>query len=253
MKQGWEDEKRVTLDGEFRYAGEYLLLPGETIGELIDRAGGFTEKAYLEAAIITRESVKKLEQKRLNEYVRQLEKDILTITAEMASKDKLEEAQEILRHQMLLLEKLRTMETVGRVVIDLTNPASYRDFLLEDGDLIYVPGILSTVSVIGEVYNPATFRLESYERRVDSYIHQSGGFKETADRKNTYVVRAGGSIFAHPMGNVGRYKLNPGDVVVVPRKIKEVSGYRIFIETIDAVSKVATTAGIAAAILVNTK
>ena len=66
-KKGWEDEKHVQLKGEIVYPGDYVLLSGETLGDLIERAGGFTKDAYLPAATLTRPSVKALERKRTDE------------------------------------------------------------------------------------------------------------------------------------------------------------------------------------------
>ena len=47
--------KFVVLDGKFKYPGTYMLLsPTETIQDVIERAGGFSQGAFLEGATMTR-------------------------------------------------------------------------------------------------------------------------------------------------------------------------------------------------------
>ncbi|POO76299.1 hypothetical protein C1T30_43965, partial [Bacillus sp. MBGLi97] len=75
----------------------------------------------------------------------------------------------------------------GRVVIDLRNEKNYDDFALEDGDTLEIPRNLNTVSVLGEVYNPSTFKYDIRNASVGSYIEAAGGIKENADKKHIYV------------------------------------------------------------------
>ncbi len=247
QKKGWEEEKRVELRGEFVFPGSYVLLEGETLGELIERAGGFTDDAYLAAAVFTRESVKAFERKRMREYVQRLESDLMKISSELASKEKTEEAQAIALQQSMVKEKLEDADPVGRVVIDLQHEEGYRQFVLEDGDHIYVPKKMNTVSVFGEVFNPATFTLDENYRRVSHYVQMSGGYKEHANRKQVYVIKANGSVRTKRMVNVDSYQLEPGDAVVVPQKIKYTSGFKIFMDTINAVVQLTTVVALVTA------
>jgi protein involved in polysaccharide export with SLBB domain len=244
QKKGWKEIRKVALLGEVVYAGEYVLLEAESLGDLIERAGGFTGEAYLEAAIFTRQSLKAIERKRNEEYIRTLEADIARLSAEMAAKGDTEEAQAILNQQLALLDRLREIEAVGRVVVDLTSPRSYRDFQLEDGDTLMVPKMLNTVSVMGEVFNPMTFQHDSRRPDVRHYLSLSGGMKETADKNNIYVIRANGSVVSGKRRNILAYDLQPGDAVVVPQKIRYVSGYKVFMETVGAIFQIVSTAAI---------
>ncbi|MDD5675577.1 MAG: SLBB domain-containing protein [Chitinivibrionales bacterium] len=241
-KLGWEEEKRITLKGEFVYPGTYILKEGETMGPLIARAGGFTDKAYRAASIFTRVSVQRLEQKRTEDYSRQLEMQMNNLSAELASKDNPEEARALLEQQKALLENLKKVQSLGRIVIDLNDPASYQNMVLEDGDELLVPRNFNTVSVLGEVFNPSTFNLDIRYSEARRYIQQSGGATENADQKNIYIIKANGSIVTRQMENVENYKLMAGDVVVVPQKLRYVNGYKIFLDTIDSITKVITAA-----------
>ena len=68
--------KYVSLQGEIVHAGIYSVEPGETLRDVVKRAGGLTPKAYLYGSEFLRESTQRLQQARLNEYVNSLERDI---------------------------------------------------------------------------------------------------------------------------------------------------------------------------------
>ena len=72
-----QQTKFVKLEGEIVQAGVYSLLPGETLGQLVQRAGGITPDADLFASEFTRESVRRLQRQRLNEYADTLESQMV--------------------------------------------------------------------------------------------------------------------------------------------------------------------------------
>jgi protein involved in polysaccharide export with SLBB domain len=219
-KKGWEEKQIITLIGEFNFPGEYIILENETLGDLITRAGGFKPEAYLAAAILTRQAVKELEKKRTEEYISQLEMDIVTMTTEMTSRGTPNaEVMTLLDQQKKLLEKLKRVEPIGRVVIDFEKPENYQNLQLEDGDFLYVPKNHNTVSVLGEVFNPSTFVLEKDNASVYHYTQLAGGYKETANEKDVYVVKANGTVRTKKMVRLSRYNLESGDAVVIPIKL----------------------------------
>ncbi|HUI91233.1 MAG TPA: SLBB domain-containing protein [Chitinivibrionales bacterium] len=253
-KKGWEDERRVVLKGEFVFPGEYVILEKETLGHLIERAGGFTPEAYLPAALVTRTSVQKLEQKRNDEYVNRLEEDVVKLSTDLASKGQSSaDAQALLQQQMALLTKLRSQGSTGRIVIDLTVPAHYENFNLEDGDSIFVPKLMGTVSVIGEVFNPATFRFDNVNVKAKYYVEMAGGFKENASQKNVYIFKANGRIVSNKKENVMEASLAPGDVIVVPQKIEYQNNFKTFMDTVDSIFKIASILSIIATLIILTR
>lgn len=238
-KKGWQSERRAVLKGEFVFPGEYVLLEKETLGHIIDRAGGFTSEAYLPAALISRISVRDVARKRQSEYVNKMEIDATTMTTQLAAKGQdIGMAQQLLAQQELLFERLRSSEASGRVVIDLTAPSAYRDFVLEDGDTVFVPKPSGTVSVLGEVYNPATFRLDSDKTRVSDYLEMAGGLKESADRKNMYLARANGKMVSNKKTNVLELFMSPGDALVVPEKIQYSNNFKTFMDSVTAIFQI---------------
>jgi len=238
-KKGWEEEKHAELRGEVVYPGNYVLLEGETLGSLIDRAGGFTGDAYLPAATMTRQSVRTLERKRLDEYVNQLQGDALKVSSEMMVKQQDPAAvQSLLQQQEILIAKLKESESVGRVVIDLTNKNQYRNFILENGDSVFIPKLVGTVSVLGEVFNPATFKIESAQTTVKQYIEMAGGFKESADGKNAYVVKANGTVITRKNADILNYALFPGDVIIVPQQLEIKNNFKVFMDSLTSIIQI---------------
>lgn len=235
-KRGWEEQVTITLKGEFVYPGTYIVLEDETLEDVIARAGGFTSNAFLPGAIFTRESVKEIESKRTKDYITQLEADIASVSSEMAMNGISEENASLMSYQKELLEKLKQIEFLGRIVIDFTKLENYKDLPIENGDILYIPKNLNTVSVIGEVYNPATFVLRKDDRAVEQYVELAGGFKDEANDKNVYIIKANGSVRTRKMVRVLRYKLEPGDAVVVPRKIPVTGRFRTLMGTINSIN-----------------
>jgi polysaccharide export outer membrane protein len=252
-KMGWEDERTVTLKGQFMYPGSYVIFEGETLGDLIKRAGGFKDDAYLAASIVTRQSVRLLEEQRKKEYLQQLEINMLTLSSELAAKDKNAEAQAMLAQQMALKEKLDKVIPQGRVIIDLTKPEAYASFALEDSDMVYIPRTLNTVSVMGEVFNPATFTFNEKTVSPWFFIESAGGIKEGADKKRIYVVKANGSIVTSRMQKISSLRLEPGDAVVVPQKVRYAAPGKVFVDTMDAIFKIASTLAIILTVVIALK
>ena len=98
------------------------------------------------------------------------------------------------------------------------------NFLLEDGDQIYIPTKPTMVSLFGSIYqqNPIIF---DTQYGVDDYIRFSGGLKKTADKSSIYRICADGTVH-NLRGDNG--VINPGDAIVVPEKInKSVQGFNV--------------------------
>ena len=71
-----ERVKYVSLQGEIVHAGIYSVEPGETLRDVVARAGGLTPKAYLYGSEFLRESTQRLQQARLDQYANSMERDI---------------------------------------------------------------------------------------------------------------------------------------------------------------------------------
>lgn len=250
--KGWESERNVRLSGQVNYPGNYVVFEGETLGDLVKRAGGFKPDAYLPAAVFTRLSVKAMEESRIKVYNNELSTDMVRLSMEMASKGV--NAAPLSEQQMILKQMLDSVTVLGRVMLDMTEEEQYKSFVLEDGDELFIPRNLSTVSVLGEIYNPGTFRLNAKKPTVAHYIDITGGPKETADRKAVYIIRANGNVVSNKTLRVSKMNLEPGDVVIVPAKIRYSNNFKLFVDSADATLKIGSflTAVVTLIIAINT-
>ncbi len=240
----------VRLEGEFNGAGVYSVRPGETLRQLLVRAGGFTPDAYLYASEFTRESTRRVERQRLQEYADQLEAQVSSAVSGAASRavsgQDAAAAAASADEARAAVARLRRREPVGRIVLDLKpdsrGPESVPDLALEDGDRFVVPRVPSNVNVEGQVYSANAFVYQPH-RRVKDYLRQAGGPDRQADRKRSFVLRADGSVFSRQYGNFERAQMFPGDTIVVPPVLDR----RSVLRTIVDLATIAGQIGFAAA------
>ena len=216
---------KIELKGEVRLPGIYDFDRGETISEVIERAGGFTNLAFLEAAVFTRESLRKEESRQL----KKLQEDMLDELEKKQVKsvgDKAGDANGAQQAKDALLQSFEDVKATGRLVVDLAAviDGSVADIILRAGDVLEIPQFRSSVSVIGEVYQPVVFTFTA-GLSVGDYIGKAGGYKDDADKQAVYVVKASGAVevskgrlFSFSGG--GR-SISPGDTIVVPLETEE--------------------------------
>ena len=267
-------EQRVYLEGEFIFPGEYTFSEGERLSSVIERAGGVTEAGYPFGAVFLRESVKKVQKERLKDYISRLEDDILTISAQaMETALGQEEAaiyRETLNAKKQLLEKLRTAQPTGRMVIELEEvliiPSSYYNFELRPGDHLIVKSKPDHVNVLGEVYNPTALFAEK-DKTIGHYLNLVGGATDGADKGQIYLVKANGSVLSksqegflgmaswdsekHRWSSGGFYsiKVDPGDTIIVPKKVVKYPWLRVVKDITQIMFQIAVVAGVIIAAL----
>ena len=233
----------VRLEGEFASSGVYSVQPGETLRHLVERAGGFTSEAYLYGSEFTRESTRRVQQARLNQYVDEIALQVSTNATNNAgraiSASDTAAATAAQAQNQAIIASLRQARATGRIVLNL-KPESHDlsqipDLPLEDGDRFIVPRVPSTVSVDGAVYNQNSFVFDQ-ERRLGSYIRLAGGTNRDADKSRAYVIRASGSVISKQYSSSLRgnsfdsLHLYPGDTVVVPLNLTKGNTIRLIVD-----------------------
>ena len=213
----------VRLEGEFPAAGIYSVLPGETLRQLVKRAGGLSPDAYLYASEFTRESTRRVEQQRLNEYVDSLDAKATSYGEFVASKAINDRdviaSQAAVQQARDTITRLRAAVPSGRIVLELQPNSIGADTLpemaLEDGDRFIVPRMPSNVNVEGEVYSSNAYLFVN-GRRVKDYLKLSGGPDREADSRRSFLIRADGSVVSRQYGKFEKLRMFPGDTIVVP-------------------------------------
>ena len=233
----------VRLEGEFISSGIYSVQPGETLRQLVKRAGGLSPEAYLYGAEFTRESTRRVQQLRYNEYVDQIALTASTNAQNTASRAiSATDANSFAAQQSQLtniINNLRSIRATGRIVLELPPGATTADELpdmpLEDGDKLIIPRVPSTVAVNGAVYNQNSFLYDPH-RRLGDYIKLAGGANRDADKNRAFVMRAGGDVISKQYSSTLRghgfdsVRLYPGDTVIIPLNLDKGKSLRLIVD-----------------------
>ncbi len=238
--QDWRKEKFVTMNGEVRYPGRYIIKKNERLSSLIERAGGYSDDAYLRGAFFTRARVKDLQQKTLDEIVTRMERELLAegATIKESSAEGVQARQVELQQRQKFVETLKKSPSTGRMTIYLAHlrllKGSAYDIEMEEGDSLYIPTKNSVVNVAGAVmFNGSFVYVDGIG--YEEYIRMAGGYSRYADTGNIFVMKVDGSAKKLPgavnwnpfqkrweMGGFGetRSVIEAGDSIVVPEKLE---------------------------------
>jgi protein involved in polysaccharide export with SLBB domain len=246
--------KYVDLEGEFVHAGIYSVQPGESLRDLVRRAGGFTQKAYLYGAEFTRESTRLLQQQRIDEYARTMSLDAQRGTQALAmSSTSSAGAADVAASRLAAQDistRLSQIRATGRIVLNFRpDSASIEDvpaLNLENGDRFLVSFTPETINVVGAVYDQNSFLFDRGQP-VARYLQLAGGPDRNADRRHSFVIRADGSVVSREAtkgtgawpNSFSKLRLNPGDTIVVPEKTLRPNGLRGLIDWTQIFSQLA--------------
>jgi polysaccharide biosynthesis/export protein len=224
------------IDGEVNAPGVYRINPGDTLRELVERAGGLTPHSYLYASQLTRVSTREAEEEQLRISASQMQRELTSrfATANTANSSNPAEDQAQFSAQQSALNQLAAVHPTGRIILDMKPSAKaiadIPSFALEDGDSFHIPPRMSTVQVAGAVYNENAFRYQP-GKRLSAYLNDAGGPSRQADTRRIFLIRADGTVISRQThGEFWRSDfesttLLPGDAIIVPTKLKTPGGF----------------------------
>lgn len=194
---GYQKQRAVEIDGEVPFSGTYTLIhKNERLSDLVRRAGGVTEYAYLRGARLLR---------RMNDEEKAVRDETLRLAMQNSGSDS------------LVVSKIALSDTysVG-IELDkaLQQPGSSIDMVLREGDKLIVPEEVSTVAISGDVMRANTV-LYQPGKSYKYYIAQAGGYGDRAKKGSVYIIYMNGMIAK--AGNSGA-KIEPGCTIIVPSK-----------------------------------
>jgi len=242
----------VIVEGEVMRPGVYKLETNETLRSVLQRAGGLTPNAYVYGSLLTRESARIDQQKSLDELANTMEVQIRQQAVSAAASANPGDLPQVLAAQEAIITQLRTTRASGRVALDVTpkdkDISDFPNMVMEDSDRLSIPHTPSTVSVVGDVYNPGSF-IFTTPNTTGSYLEIAGRGKPQSDMHHAFVLRANGVVVAANNVNglfVGtkfnRIRLYPGDQVVVPYKLPTAAWVRGLQQWSQIASQLAITA-----------
>ena len=221
----WKEGESIELSGEIKFPGIYSIMKGETLFDVLQRAGGITVRAFPQGAIFSRENLRLKEDEQRERLIAQLESDLANATLAAQDTEDAAQAQSAARAMLL---RLQNTESQGRLVIDLTKIIKEGEksiLMVKSGDQLFVPETPYAVSVSGEVQFP-TSHLHNEKLDLNDYLNRSGGYTQNADKDRTFVVKANGAVMTN--GGTGWFgkgssdnRISPGDVIVVPIDVKQ--------------------------------
>ena len=242
----WVLDNTVTLKGEVKFPGIYTIAKGEHLSSVLERAGGYTDKAFIKGAFFTRESERLKIKERIDEFTTKLEQEVLQestpaigpgigIEAGVASEELLAR-REFLSLKTELIKKMKEAKIEGRILVKLDSLDKFKnsiyDVELEKNDTLFIPPIPSSVSVLGEVYNPNSSILYAKGMTVGEYISRVGGPNKNANESEIYLIRADGTTISRLQGrswntegngwftpSFMNIKAEPGDTILVPKRV----------------------------------
>ncbi len=217
----------ASVEGQVVYPGQYAIKNhGERISDILNRAGGLNNYAFVEGATLIRrteffEEETDIEQQiddllqlqeRLqmqpetlteSEYllISRIEDNLARLEEQNENNQSLsnfakrERLKEILEKNSLLGNaSFKQAEAIG-IKLDqiLRSPGSPPDLLIEEGDVLIIPKKTETIRLRGKLLYPTTVRFEE-GKSLKHYINSAGGFDNRAKRNGTYVVYANGEV-----------------------------------------------------------
>jgi protein involved in polysaccharide export with SLBB domain len=271
----WHAPWVVQVKGQVMRPGPYVIREGETLTSVLERCGGIRFDGFMPALILTRRSVRQMQQQELDRASAQVQTQITRAALIPAENDKVEQASLQQKAEALLMlknmiESSDQKMAIGRIVLNINSLAELQgspsDIALEEHDEIVVPKRPASVNVIGQVHG-ATAVLYDPALTVRDYIDRAGGFSEIADKDEMFVVKANGAIVSEsgyedshkgrifpllPLvsGGLMNAHLGPGDTIYVPPQFLFINPIQ---RTLDVTQIIANSAeGIAYAALLGT-
>ncbi len=244
---GVKEERIIAVNGEVAHPGRYAVQRGERLSSVLERAGGYSENAYLKGAVFTRTRVKQMQQKAMEEMVRRLERELYAESSVVESTGSMEAKKLELQQRKQFVDSMKKIEPTGRMSVKLVHlrllKGSAFDIEVENGDELTIPTKNSVVSVTGAVMSQGSF-VYLDEMDYKDYVDIAGGYTRYADKGNTFVLKVDGTArrvnggFMNWNQSNSRWelaafsedqgKLDSGDTIIVPEKLERIAWLREF-------------------------
>ena len=219
--------REASISGAVLKPGTYIMAQGETLNDLVNKAGGYTDNAYVFGAVYENKDAEKIDIKSKEVLYQEFLDNILAVSQQNISQNF------DLTPIVKLTKDIKDSDPNGRVVIDLVNEDATEMYSIKEGDKLFIPELNNVVYVYGETSSEGAVMYVA-GKGVDYFVDKSGGFKRYADRESIYILHPNGesqlyktkrNIFeSSPKSSIMVY---PGSIIFVPRELDEATPRRL--------------------------
>lgn len=219
--------RKAKVSGAVLKPGSYTMAAGETIEDLIDKAGGLTDNSYPFGAVYENKDAERTNIYAKEVIYRNFLDNIIAVSQQNIGQ------QSDLTPLISLMREVKRNQTNGRVIIDLLDDNIMNARKIQDGDSLIIPEKTNNIYVFGETSSQGAVGYEPNED-LEYFVDKSGGYKNSADFDSIYILQPNGETIRYskkrnlfeskPRNSI---KIYPGSIIFVPKKIDNATARRM--------------------------
>ena len=215
--------RSVEITGSVLRPGNYKMVEGENIFNLIERAGGYTQNAFPEGAVYLNKEAR-LINKAASENLYNAFIDALLEILQQGN------VETDVTSIVAIADEIKNVEPNGRIVINLKDDSI--NTIVRNEDKLFIPEKNNNVFIFGEVLSEGSLIYQK-GANLEFYLSEAAGLKDTADNEAIYILYPNGrtkqfarkrNLFASQSQEI---KIEPGSVIYVPRAIDNTLSSRL--------------------------
>ena len=216
--------RNVEISGAVLNPGNYLMNDGDTISDVINKAGGFTKAAYIFGTVYENENAKLISELAIQKLYESSIQNIGQAIKDTGSDTNFAPLIEI-------LTQLKNTQSTGRIIVDLVSGDSKMP--VQNGDRVLIPEITDQVFVFGSVSSHGSAKFVEGQN-LNFYLEKKGGLNSNSDKNNIFILNPNGESFQIKMNRnifktqAKQVQIYPGSIIYVPEKID--GGYQEMIQ-----------------------
>ena len=215
--------RSVIIRGAIVRPGNYKMVEGQSVFDLIETAGGYTKNAFPAGAIYLNEEAKTINSNAIKRlYDDFIDGLIETLQSSGGEAD--------IAPAINLAQQIRNAEPNGRIIVDLLDDTN--QIVVKDRDTLLIPEINNNIFIFGEVLSEGAL-LFKRGADLEFYLSEASGLKEQANAESIFIMYPNGTtkqfnrkrnLFASKSQEI---TIEPGSVIYVPKKIDDSFSSRV--------------------------
>jgi protein involved in polysaccharide export with SLBB domain len=217
--------RSVEILGAVLNPGSYLMNEGDSILDVIEKSGGFTDNAYVFGTVYQNVNARAISEQASQKLYENSIQNISQIIKEGGPDTDYTPL-------ISILAQLKDAKVTGRVIVNLESDE--KPALIQNGDTLLIPEKTDQVYIYGSVSDSGS-ALYAKGEGIEYYISKKGGLINNADKNNVFVLNPNGetfrlkikkNLFTSLDNNV---EIFPGSVIYIPESLD--NGYQTVIQT----------------------